>query len=323
MLAPAIAAVVGTAAAVLWERRGEPAARLVLAALLAGTSVWSFVLLERTPSWQPWLRVVVLMGGLATALVIALRGSAVRRQVLAALVAAGLALGLAAPAAYTLSTVSSAQSGQNVSAGPAVASAGGFGGTRPGGAGAGGGPLFGGPPPSAPGLAGGPGGARGFGGTRGARAQSGVSRALVSLVTRSASRYTWVAATTDWQTAASIELAGGGKAVMAIGGFSGLDNMTLARFEALVAQGKVHYFIAAGGPEGGAGQGPGGSPSAAGFAPPTASGPEGGGPGGAGPGGAAGRRTGSEIESWVASHYRAITVAGTTVYDLTQPKAGA
>jgi hypothetical protein len=263
--------------------------------MVAVTAVWCFVLLDRVPAWHPWLRVLVLVGGLATAFVVALRGGSLRGRAVGPLAVCCVALALAAPAAYTLSTLSTAQGGQNVSAGPAVAVAGSFGqrGLRPG----------------AP------------------TSQSHVSSTLVSLITRDSSRYTWVAATSDWQTAASIELAGGGKAVMAIGGFSGVDNMTLARFESLVTAGEIHYYVSGGGPGGGAGEGPGGLGGLAGLRPPGpppgAQGPGGfPGPGG-GPGGPGGHRSARQISSWVASHYRAVTVGGTTIYDLTQPKSGA
>ena len=76
---------------------------------------------------------------------------------------------------------------------------------------------------------------------------------------------------------------------MSIGGFNGSDpTPTLAAFQSLVAQGKVHYFLAGGG---GLGGGRGGG---------TTSG------------------TSSAITSWVSSTYTAQTVGGTTVYDLTQ-----
>ena len=77
---------------------------------------------------------------------------------------------------------------------------------------------------------------------------------------------------------------------MAIGGFNGGDPApTLARFQQLVADGRST----------------GSSPAAA-AAP-------------AGPGGGDG--TGSAIATWVAAHFTAKTVGGTTVYDLTQAAA--
>ena len=87
---------------------------------------------------------------------------------------------------------------------------------------------------------------------------------------------------------------------MAIGGFTGSDNaITLARFQQLVAQGKIHYYVAGGG---GAGGGTGATSSGA---------SRGGGPGMA-------RGVTQTIESWVTKHFKSTTVGGMTVYDLTQ-----
>ena len=98
---------------------------------------------------------------------------------------------------------------------------------------------------------------------------------------------TWAAATIGSQTAGSLEL-GTGKAIMAIGGFSGSDPApTLQQFEQYVANGRVRYFIAGG----------------AGF----------GGGGGGAPGGP---DTGGAITTWVEAHFKALTVGGQTVYDL-------
>jgi hypothetical protein len=81
---------------------------------------------------------------------------------------------------------------------------------------------------------------------------------------------------------------------MPIGGFNGSDpSPTLAEFQQLVAEGRIHYFIA-----GGFG-GPGG----------------GGGPGGDG-------GTATEISSWVSSSFTSTTVGGVTLYDLTAPASG-
>jgi len=116
-----------------------------------------------------------------------------------------------------------------------------------------------------------------------------------------AAKTKWAAATIGSQNAAPYELASG-RAIMAIGGFSGRDpSITLAQFEKLVEAGEIHYYIG-GGNAGGSGAGPGG-----------------GGPGGGGPGGGAGGGSAnSEITSWVESHYTATTVGGQTVYDLTK-----
>lgn len=57
-----------------------------------------------------------------------------------------------------------------------------------------------------------------------------VDGALLALVTAGAARYKWVAATEGSQEAAPIELASGGDAVVAIGGFDGSDLASLSGF---------------------------------------------------------------------------------------------
>ena len=66
-LAPAIGALTGIGAVELWRRRQHVAARLTLAAGIAATAAWAYLLLGRTPAWLPWLRTVVVLCGLAAA----------------------------------------------------------------------------------------------------------------------------------------------------------------------------------------------------------------------------------------------------------------
>ena len=144
-LAPAIAALVGIGSWVLWRHRSDPLAAAVLGACAAGSAVLAFVLLERTPDFLPWLRYAVLLLGLASGAALTLSphlsGPHTRRF---ALVAAGAALasGLAAPAAYSLSTAGTPHTGSLPTAGPATAG------------------RFAGPGGRAPGGPGGPPGAR-------------------------------------------------------------------------------------------------------------------------------------------------------------------
>jgi 4-amino-4-deoxy-L-arabinose transferase-like glycosyltransferase len=332
-LAPGIGALIGIGAMAAWRARLGPrnvAGRSVAAAAVVITAVWSYLLLDRTPGWLPWLRWVVLIAGVAAgAAVLAgpwLAGLARTRgwrrgRLALALVPAGLALvaGLAGPVAYTLETINTAHTGAIPSAGPqedAFGGPGGFGG-RPGGFAGRGFPggqagQFGGPggpvgkagngsfPGRAGGLGGRPGGA--FGGTGGAGSPGGragprggfggglgggtqVSSTLVKLLEQGASGYPWVAATEGSEAAAPLELATG-DAVMAIGGFNGTDPWpTLAAFEKLVAEHKVHYYVGEGGESFGGGQGS------------------------------------SAIASWVAAHFTKQTVGGQTVYNLTKPKS--
>jgi len=276
-LAPAIGALVGIGATVLWRRREGAAA---LAITLAITAAWSYVLLKRSTEFLPWLAPVVLAGGLAVALGLLLAGSLPRR-VAAVLAAAGLTVALAGPAAYAVDTAATPHTGSIPSAGPIAGAMGGPGGGLGGGRAAQGGfGGFGGPGGAAGGGTGGVAGGPGGGLLNGSTASSD----MVALLEKNAGGYTWVAATIGSNNASGYQLASG-EPVMAIGGFNGTDpSPTLAQFQQYVAEGKLHYFI--GGGTGG-GTGTGGSAAA------------------------------QEIASWVEQNFAATTVGGVTVYDLT------
>ncbi len=338
-LAPGIAALTGIGAMALWRARLGLAGRIAAAAGIAASAAWAFVLLDRTPDWLPWLRWLVAAAGAAAAGLVlagpwlAGLGRSRRAQLAIAAVPLGLALvaGLAGPAAYALDTVSSSHTGALPSAGPQAAGFGGgpgggrfpggqagqFGrgtagtgapggtgstgtgapsgtgaptGTPPGGTGSAGtqpgGTATGGTASGtgAGGTAGRPaGGAGGFGGGGGLGGSTTVSSALAKLLERDASSYKWVAATEGSTAAAPLELATG-DAVMSIGGFNGTDPWpTLAVFKQLVASHEIHYYVGQGSQSFGGGSGS------------------------------------STIASWVAAHYKKLTVGGQTVYDLTKP----
>ncbi len=235
-LAPAIAACVAIGARVLWQHRESYVAAGVMAAATAFTATWTFSLLGRT-DWQPWLRYVVLVVGLAAA--VAMFGVRhVPRNVGLAVAAAALIAGLAGPTAYSLSTAATPHTGSIPSAGPSsTTTSGTFGG-------------FGGPQQQN--------GANSGGLLNGSTS----SATLNALLTQDASSYTWVAAAVGSNSASGYQLATE-LPVMAIGGFNGSDpSPTLTQFQQYVADGKVHYFIASGGGFGGGGFG--GGPNAAG-----------------------------------------------------------
>jgi hypothetical protein len=72
-LAAPLAGLVGIGTMGLWQRRSTWVGRAGLAAGLLATSVWGFVLLDRTADWFPFLRFVVLVGGiLGAAAIVAL-----------------------------------------------------------------------------------------------------------------------------------------------------------------------------------------------------------------------------------------------------------
>ncbi|GGV01469.1 hypothetical protein GCM10010260_42450 [Streptomyces filipinensis] len=133
-LAPYVAAVVGMGSGLLWEKRGQTWASITLAASVVAAAAWGYVLLDRTSGYLPWLRWLVLVGGLAAALGLVFAGRIPRRPALGA-AAVGLVAALAGPTAYTLSTVGSAHTGSLPTAGPAGASVRGFGAGGPGGGG--------------------------------------------------------------------------------------------------------------------------------------------------------------------------------------------
>jgi 4-amino-4-deoxy-L-arabinose transferase-like glycosyltransferase len=314
-LAPAIGALVGMGSVLLWRERAQPWARIVLAAAVAATAVWSAFLLDRSPSFVPGLAVAVAVVGVGAA--VAIVGlPLLHRSVVVGVLIAGLLAAFAGPAAYTINTMLTPHSGAIPSAGPAVTAAntGGPGGvpgafTRGGGRGAPTGGFgnggfgaggFGGFPgggfPAGGGFGGGgfgiprsTGGA-GFGGGGGGGSFLNASTpgaALVKLLETDASHYSWVGATIDANSAAGYQLATDDP-IMAIGGFNGTDPApTLAQFEQYVAQGRIHYFLASGGFGGGGGS----------------------------------SDNSSAIAQWVEQHFTATRVDGVTVYDLTQPGA--
>lgn len=314
-LAPAIGALVGMGCHELWRRRNGLLASGLLAALVAGTAVWAYVLLGRSSDFLPWLRIVILIGGCVAAigLFVAgrlngdLSGKMGRR---AAVVAATVAVvaSLAGPAAYALDTAGSTHTGAIPSAGPSVRGAGlggGFGG-RPGGNFGGGmrpgsgtnaqqpgvlpgngqvtqgnGQAMQGNGTRRTGMGGGMGRGGGPGGLLNATTPSAELTAALKADARS---YTWVAATVGSNNAAGYQLASG-EPVMAVGGFNGTDPApNLERFQQYVEEGKIHYFI-------GTGMGMRGGGSGSDYA--------------------------QQIATWVQANFTATTVGGTTVYDLT------
>ena len=76
-LSPAIGALVGIGATGLWRIRHTWLARITLAAALVATAGWAWALLDRSPSWLPWLRVVIVAAA-AGAVGLILAGPALR-----------------------------------------------------------------------------------------------------------------------------------------------------------------------------------------------------------------------------------------------------
>ncbi|MET8078297.1 glycosyltransferase family 39 protein [Streptomyces sp. NPDC005303] len=322
-LAPYIAAVIGMGAGILWEKRAELWASITLAASVVAAAAWSYLLLNRTSDYLPWLKYLVLIGGLVAALGLIFAGR-VSRQLALAAASLGLVAALAGPTAYTISTLQEGHTGSIVTAGPAGASM--MGGGGPGGGGGGRGRFGGGMPGQqgqnqqngntqgggtggfpGGGMPGqnqqngnggtqnqqtGPGGRTGDGGGMGGGGGAGgllngasVTSEAKKLLETDSSKYTWAAAAIGAQNAASYQLSTGDP-VMAIGGFNGTDpSPTLAQFKKYVEDGRIHYFISSG-----SGGGMGGSSSG----------------------------TSSQITSWVEANFKKVTVGSATFYDLTQ-----
>jgi 4-amino-4-deoxy-L-arabinose transferase-like glycosyltransferase len=290
-LAPAIAALVAISGRELWRRRKDFSVRLILAAMIAATGVWGFILLDRTPQWAPILRWIVLALAVivAAAMLVGVRQTRKPTAVLALGVVISLGLG---GAAYAVETASLGHHGSVPTSGPVSSAMGGMGRGglgRPGDftrdqtalpdassvPGSGANPRQGANSEQGGVLGGGPG------------EEESVNQELSTLLSQTSTR--WAAATTGSQSAASLELATG-KAVMGIGGWGGSDPApTLAEFQHYVASGQVHYFIAGSQREGDRPGSRGGVESSS-----------------------------SQISAWVAANYQAKTVGGQTVYDLTQ-----
>ncbi|MFC5137407.1 ArnT family glycosyltransferase [Actinomycetospora rhizophila] len=210
-LAPGIALTAAVGASVLWRRRAAAWARVVLAAVVAGTAAWSAVVLTQH-DWLPWARWVLLVAGVLGAVAVLVAPARVGRVATVGVVAA-LVAALGGSTAFAAQTALTPHQGSIVSAGP------GGGRERPGGTD--GRARPGGPEGEAP------------------------SPQLVALLQGAGTR--WAAATTGAQSAASLQLASG-VPVMAMGGFMGSDPApTLAQFQAAVASGEVRYYVEGGG----------------------------------------------------------------------------
>ncbi|MGW3959464.1 ArnT family glycosyltransferase [Amycolatopsis sp. NPDC005003] len=218
-LAPAVAALAGTAAVQLWRLRAHPAASGLLSGGVAVTALTAYLLLGS--SWQPWLAPTVLVGGLLAAVALFFAPH-LTRLAATSVAAFALVVTLTGTGAYTLATAATTHSGAIPSAGPSS----GFGGR----------------------FGGGPGG---FGGGRGGGPGSLLSTtlpgaSLTALLQTDASKYTWTAATVLSNAAAGYQLASGAP-VLAVGGFNGTDPYpTLAQFQQYVANGQIHYFLGEG-----------------------------------------------------------------------------
>ncbi len=114
-----------SAARMLWARRDTARARLAAAVAVAVSAGWAWVLLDRTPSWEPWLRTAIRRWARRCPWprLLALRGvaAAATRRLAVAAVVLGVMASLAGPVAYAAQTITTAHTGSVPSAGPASA----------------------------------------------------------------------------------------------------------------------------------------------------------------------------------------------------------
>nr|WP_281376367.1 glycosyltransferase family 39 protein [Actinomycetospora corticicola] len=213
VMAPAVAALVAVGAREAWQRRESLGARVLLAVGILVSAAWGFALLDRAPTFVPWVRWLVLVAGIVAVVVVLLPAGLARRGGVIAAVALGLVGALGGTTAWAVDTVVKPHTSAD-SPGPTVHDA-----RSTHGPGAG----RGGPP----------GGFAGFGGR--------TDPQVVALLRTTTDQ--WSAATPTTMAAASLELASG-TSVMGLGGFSGSDPApTLAAFQADVAQGLVRYYV--------------------------------------------------------------------------------
>ena len=309
-LAPAIGALVAMGAVLGWRHRAEIEVRTLLAAGVAITAVWAAVILSWSPTFAAWLMPLIILGAGAAAIGIMGIGRRGGGRTPALVAAVALAAIMAAPTVASVATAVEPHTGSIPTAQPvAVQSDGGPGG-------------FGGGPGRITGLPPGQPGALGFGGTGppggfpggqaqqfgppglGARVGSGfpgngnrgggaggllnagqTSPELVAALQAGADDFRWVAATTGSNNAAGLALSSGAS-VLSIGGFNGTDpSPTLAQFQAWVAAGEIHYYVA--------GQDAGGFRGAVG-----------------------GSQAAAAIDEWVTQTFDSVEIGGVTVYDL-------
>jgi 4-amino-4-deoxy-L-arabinose transferase-like glycosyltransferase len=339
-LAPPLGALVGIGTMGLWERRASWVGRLGLAAGLAVTVVWSYILLGRTSDWFPALRpfvaVVGALGVVAILILPLLR--AVPKLAIGVVAALGLGAALAAPLFSTAATAATAHTGAIPSVTPTAS--GGFGG--PGG---GPGGRFGG-------AGGSPGaGARGAfgggfpGGTQGGRFPGGTQRGAFPGAGGFPTGAGTGAGTGGFPggagTFGGAGFGGGGAGGGAGGaGFLNSSQSNAALNKALQADAGTYTWAAAtvnsnnaAGYQLGSGEpvmaiggfnGTDTAPTLAQFEKDVSEGKihyfiasGGSGFGGGFGGGAGGSGDASQITSWVASHFTSETLGGVTVYDLT------
>jgi 4-amino-4-deoxy-L-arabinose transferase-like glycosyltransferase len=208
ILAPAIAALDAIGVVVTWRRREELWAQATMAAAAAATVATTFLVLQYTPHYYPWLRWVAIGAVVVVVAWLVFLGDAWadRRAVQAVVIVAAAALALSGPVVYALTTLDRGNAGALPTAGP--------------------------------------GGRVNASRDCNLLDEGRPNQQIVDRLTVNADSYTWVAATVGSSCASGYQLATG-HPVMPIGGFNGSDpSPPLPQFERMVLARKIHYYIA-------------------------------------------------------------------------------
>ncbi|MBO0854899.1 MAG: glycosyltransferase family 39 protein [Nocardia sp.] len=293
-IAPAVVGSFVLGLAEVWRCRDRMWGRLGAAALVLASGIWGFVLLDRNPHWQVWLRwsilavtVIAAVGLVVAALPVAARRAGTRA--VSVLTAAGVIAGIGGSLAYTAATLPRSHTG--------------------------GGPVVG---PTGQQL---PGALARMRNQFGMLMGAGPVDPKLAAILRS-THTTWSAAIDRSGPAAGLELASR-TPVLAIGGFTSEDPVpTLAGFQRLVRDHQITYYMA---PEiplpdswrVRAPHAPTSAPGAPAASAPRPSSQAAGAPAGKP---AVWRPVGdTEILNWVSAHYSPQHVGPLVVYDLTAP----
>jgi 4-amino-4-deoxy-L-arabinose transferase-like glycosyltransferase len=205
-LVPGIAGLIGICGVELWRGRRNFAARVALALMVASTAVWSFLLLSRSGSWQPWLRYTALLLGVV-AIAAIVPGADRIRHAAPMVVLIALCSGLLGQAGFAVATAATPHTGSIPSSGPA--------------------------------SRGGAGGRAGFG-----FGQSQPNPALEALLKASTTK--WAAAGIGTQQTAELALSTGKPVLAIGGFSGRDPAPTLGQFRQYVANRQVHYFVEGG-----------------------------------------------------------------------------
>ncbi|OHT89416.1 ArnT family glycosyltransferase [Mycobacteroides saopaulense] len=130
-MAPGIAGTLAIGVVVLWQKRSEPIGRYGLAAVTLAAVVMGWVLLRRDPAWLPWLRWVLLLGGIAAAVALALGGLQRSQRLRIGIATLALAVSLGGSIAFTIANVTTPKVGGLSTSGPAMPDDDKFGGREP------------------------------------------------------------------------------------------------------------------------------------------------------------------------------------------------